>query len=110
LASGGLDECDREWGSERSGRLRPKLSAEEWLTRSRAAPVLSDAKRRFGYCILEAQAPLRNYVASVRLRPVTSDDSCFMEWRASFDPPPQERVRLERFVREEIIEAGFAAR
>ena len=31
-----------------------------------------------------------------------------MEWRASFEPPPQERARLERFVREEIMEAGFA--
>ena len=53
-------------------------------------------------------APLRNYVANVRLRRVTDDDTCLWEWRASFDPPPQDRVRLERFVREEIIEAGFA--
>ena len=30
------------------------------------------------------------------------------EWRASFEPPPKQRERLERFVREEIIEAGFA--
>ena len=44
----------------------------------------------------------------MRLRPVTSDDTCLVEWRASFEPPPQDRVRLERFVREEIMEAGFA--
>ena len=47
-------------------------------------------------------------MASVRLRRVTSDDSCLMEWRASFEPPSQERALLERFVREDIIEAGFA--
>ena len=70
---------------------------------------LSDSKRSFSYCILEAPSPLRNYVAHVRLRPVTGEHACLWEWRASFDPPVPQRDRLARFVRDDIIEAGFAA-
>src|SRR5579871_4870693 len=70
---------------------------------------LSDSTKSFGYCILEAPSPLRNYVAHVRLRPVTGEHACLWEWRASFDPPAPERDRLARFVRDDIIEAGFAA-
>ena len=89
-------------GCVRDFRLKDGSRVREQLL------FLSDAMRGFSYCVLEAQAPLRNYVASVRLRPVTSDNTCLMEWRASFEPPPQERARLERFVREDIMEAGFA--
>jgi NADPH:quinone reductase len=94
-------EASDQVGCVRNFRLKDGSRVREQLL------FLSDAKRSFSYCILEAQAPLRNYMASVRLRPVTSDDSCFLEWRASFEPPPQERVRLERFVREDIMDAGF---
>jgi NADPH:quinone reductase len=95
-------EASDKIGCVRNFRLKDGSRVREQLL------FLSDANRGFSYCILEAQAPLRNYVASVRLRAVTSDDSCLMEWRASFEPPLQERARLERFVREDIMEAGFA--
>src|SRR5271155_2024602 len=79
------------------GRIREQLLA------------LSDVEASFSYCILEAPAFLRNYVANVRLRRVTEDDTCLWEWRASFDPPTTEKDRLRRFVAEDIIEAGFRA-
>jgi NADPH:quinone reductase len=94
-ASGDQVGCVRNFRLKDGSRIREQLLS------------LSDAGRSFSYCVLEAQAPLRNYVASVRLCPVTIDDACFMEWRASFEPPPQQRAVLERFVREEIIDAGF---
>jgi NADPH:quinone reductase len=71
--------------------------------------ALSDVETSFTYCILEAPVPLRNYVASVRLRRVTSDDACLWEWRASFDPPAAEKERLTTFVTQAIIETGFRA-
>jgi NADPH2:quinone reductase len=95
-------EASDKVGCVRTFRLNDGSRVREQLLH------LSDVERYFSYCILEAQVALRNYVASVRLRPVTSDDSCLMEWRASFEPPLQERALLERFVREDIIEAGFA--
>jgi len=95
-------EASDQVGCVRNFRLKDGSRIREQLL------FLSDATRGFSYCILEAQAPLRNYVASMRLRAVSSDGTCFVEWRASFEPPPRERVRLERFVREEIMETGFA--
>jgi hypothetical protein len=70
---------------------------------------LSDSKRTLGYCLLEAPVSQRNYVAVIRLRPVTAENACFWEWRASFDSPPSERQRLTRFICDDIIEVGFAA-
>src|SRR5665213_1791723 len=78
-----------------SGQIREQLLA------------LSDVAKSFSYCILEAPVVLRNYVAHVRLRPVTEDNACLWEWSASFDPLPAERERLKRFVAEDIIAAGF---
>jgi NADPH:quinone reductase-like Zn-dependent oxidoreductase len=69
--------------------------------------ALSDRETSFSYCILEAPVMLRNYVASVRLRPVTSDGRCLWEWRARFDPPAADRERLARFVAQDVFEAGF---
>jgi NADPH2:quinone reductase len=79
------------------GRIREQLLA------------LSDVETSFTYCILEAPVFLHNYVANVRLRRVTDDETCLWEWRASFDPPTAEKDRLKRFVAEDIIEAGFRA-
>jgi NADPH:quinone reductase len=95
-------ETSDQVGCVRNFRLKDGSLIREQLL------FLSDATRGFSYCILEARAPLRNYVASMRLRPVTSEDACLVEWRASFEPPPRERARLERFVREEIMDAGLA--
>ena len=67
-----------------------------------------DSKMSLGYCIVEAPARFTNLVASIRLRRVTEERACLWEWRASFDPPAAERERLVRFIRDDIIEAGFA--
>ena len=56
-------EASDQVGCVRNFRLKDGSRVREQLL------YLSDAKRGFGYCILEAQARLRNYVASVRLRP-----------------------------------------
>jgi NADPH:quinone reductase len=94
-------EASDRVGAVRSFRLKDGSRIREQLL------FLSDAKMSFAYCILEAPAPLRNYVASVRLRPVTDERASLWEWRASFEPPPAERESLVRFVRDDIIEAGF---
>ena len=88
-------------GAVRNFRLRDGARIREQLL------ALSDAETSFTYCILEAPVLLRHYVASVRLRPVTSDNSCLWEWRARFDPPAAEKESLKRFVTHDIIDAGF---
>lgn len=98
-----LDEPADKVGCVRKFRLRDGAVLREQLL------SLSDRDRSFRYFINEAPVPLHGYVAEMRLRPVTSDGMTFCEWRARFDPPASERAALARFVREEIMMAGFAA-
>ena len=97
------DEPVDKVGAIRRFRLRGGGEIREQLL------ALSDRDHSFRYFIVEAPVALRDYVAEMRLKPVTGEDATFCEWRAEFDPPPTERERLTRFVREEIIAAGFAA-
>jgi NADPH2:quinone reductase len=94
-ASGDLIGAVRDFRLADGSRIREQLLA------------LSDAETSFAYCILEAPVPLRNYVAEVRLRPVTSDRTCLWQWRAQFDASGATREQLSHFIAEDIIEAGF---
>jgi NADPH:quinone reductase-like Zn-dependent oxidoreductase len=70
---------------------------------------LSDEERSLTYCILEAPLPLIDYVATLRLAPVTDGDRTFWEWRSSFRTPPGEADAMAALVGSAIYEAGFAA-
>src|SRR6185503_6532544 len=57
----------------------------------------SDRERSYSYSFLEP-APVRNYVATIRVTPVVETRQAFVDWRASFDCAPEERERwLEQF-------------
>jgi NADPH2:quinone reductase len=71
--------------------------------------ALSDRERSLTYCILDAPLPLADYVATLRLSPVTDGDRTFAHWHASFTPPPAQAESLTRLVAEDIYEAGLAA-
>ncbi|MDQ0390960.1 zinc-binding dehydrogenase [Labrys monachus] len=70
---------------------------------------LSDADRSFTYCLLEAPIPLMDYVATVRLRPVTDGSRTFWEWSSRFNPPASRREELVGLVTRDIYQAGFVA-
>ena len=71
--------------------------------------TLSDLDMAFTYCLLDTPIPLLNYVAHVRLVPVTDGDMTFWQWTSRFDAPAGREVELEQAVGEGIYEAGFAA-
>lgn len=71
--------------------------------------TLSDAETAFAYCLLDTPIPLCNYVAHVRLIPVTDEDHTFWHWSCRFDPPPERRDELVNMVGTNIYDAGFAA-
>ena len=98
-----FEEPSDKVGAVRHFRLRDGGQIREQLL------ALSDRDHSFRYFIVEAPVALRDYVAEMRLKPIVGEDATFCEWIAEFDPPPAERERLTRFVREEIIAAGFAA-
>src|SRR4030088_3184590 len=94
-ASGDMIGAVRDFRLHDGSRIREQLLA------------LSDVETSFTYCIIEAPVMLRNYHATVRLRPVTSDGECFWERWARFDPSAADKQRLSRFVAHDIFEAGF---
>jgi len=71
--------------------------------------TLSDLEQSFSYCLLDTPVPLFNYVAHVRLSPVTDGDRTFWEWESRFDTPAGREAELGRLVGEDIYVAGFDA-
>ena len=68
---------------------------------------LSDRERHLRYAIVESELPLRDYVAELRLRPVTDGNRTFWSWSSRFRTPPGEEEALARLVGEQVYEAGF---
>ncbi|MEM8790874.1 MAG: SRPBCC family protein [Pseudomonadota bacterium] len=71
--------------------------------------TLSDLEQAFSYCLLDTPVPLFNYVAHVRLFPVTDTDSTFWEWESRFDTPAGRTGELADLVGNDIYAAGFEA-
>ncbi|MCY3983735.1 MAG: SRPBCC family protein [Roseovarius sp.] len=71
--------------------------------------ALSDLEQCFTYCLLDTPVPLFNYVAHVRLFPVTDGNRTFWEWESRFDTPHDRREELVELVGDGIYAAGFKA-
>jgi len=89
--------CVRRFQLQDGAELREQLLA------------LSDADHSFTYCLLETPIPLFNYIAHVRLLPVTDGNGTFWEWQAQFDVPEEQLDRMMTLVGDQIIQAGFQA-
>ena len=94
---GDMVGCVRRFRLEDGAELREQLLA------------LSDADHSFTYCMLETPIPLFNYIAHVRLLPVTDGNGTFWEWRAHFDTPEDQLQQMMALVSDQIILAGFQA-
>ena len=51
----------------------------------------------FTYCLLDTPIPLFNYVAHVRLLPVTDGDRTFWHWECRFTTPAGREAELARW-------------
>lgn len=71
--------------------------------------TLSDIDFAYSYCLLDTPVPLFNYVAHVRLLPVTDGDQTFWHWESRFDTPAGREQELKEMVAEQIYQAGFNA-
>ena len=90
-------------GCVRSFHLRDGSHLRELLL------TLSDADMAFSYCLLDTPVPLLNYVAHVRLAPVTDGDRTFWHWESRFDAPPGRERELRDMVAEGVYQSGFDA-
>ena len=71
--------------------------------------ALSDYDTFCTYSILESPMPIENYVATLRLTPVSDGDRCFVEWSAEFDCSPDEETEVADGIANNVFQAGFDA-
>lgn len=101
-------QIERGEPSDRIGCVRRFKLADGSELREKLL-TLSDIETTFSYCLLDTPVPLFNYVAHVRLLPVTLTDQTFWQWESRFDTPAGRDQELANMVRTDIYEAGFDA-
>ncbi len=70
---------------------------------------LSDLEMTYSYCLLDTPIPLFNYVAHVRLLPVTDGNRSFWHWESRFTTPPGREAELAEKVGNDVYSAGMEA-
>jgi hypothetical protein len=89
--------CVRRFTLKDGGELREQLLS------------LSDLEMTMSYCLLETPIPLFNYVAHVRLLPVTDGNRSFWHWESRFTTPAGREQELADVVGNEVYVAGMEA-
>jgi uncharacterized protein YndB with AHSA1/START domain len=89
--------CVRDFHLQNGDRIREKLLG------------LSDYDMFCTYSILESPMPLTDYVATIRLTPVTDGNRTFAEWTAEFDCAEAEAEGLVNGIGNDVFQAGFTA-
>ena len=87
--------CVRDFYLQNGDRLREKLLG------------LSDYDMFCTYSILESPMPLQNYIATLRLTPITDGDRTFGEWTAEFDCAPEVADDLVSGIGGNVFQGGF---
>ena len=89
--------CVRDFRLRNGDRIREKLLG------------LSDYDMFCTYSILESPMGVENYVATLRLTPVTDGDQTFLEWTAEFDCAPEREADLVSNIGGGVFQGGFDA-
>ena len=89
--------CVRDFTLKDGGRLRERLLA------------LSDFDLSCTYSILESPLGVTNYVATLKLTPVTDGNRSFAEWSAEFDCEPGRETQLAQNIGQGVFQGGFDA-
>jgi NADPH:quinone reductase-like Zn-dependent oxidoreductase len=69
--------------------------------------ALSDRDYVSTYCILDATLPMKNYVATLRLKRVTDGERTFWHWQSTFDVPKGREKEFAELVGKGVYEGGF---
>ena len=89
--------CVRDFRLRNGDRIRERLLG------------LSDHDLFCTYSILESPMGVVNYVATLRLTPVTDGERTFAEWTAEFDCPPEREAELVTNIGTGVFQGGFDA-
>ena len=90
-------------GCVRAFRLKDGAFLREQLL------ALSDFDFSVTYSILESPMGVENYVATLKLTPVTDGDRTFAEWSAEFDCAPEREDELVALIAGDVFQGGFDA-
>lgn len=69
---------------------------------------MSEFKRTCVYTILSSPLPITDYVATLRVTPVTMGDRAFVEWWSRFEAAPADREAMVNLIKG-VYEAGIEA-
>jgi Polyketide cyclase / dehydrase and lipid transport len=69
--------------------------------------TLSDYDYQCTYSILESPMGVENYVATLKLTPVTDGNTTFAEWWAEFDPPAGKEKELAEDIGQGVFQTAF---
>ena len=89
--------CVRHFHTRDGGMIRERLLA------------LSDYDFSCSYEILESPMGVANYVATLKLTPVTDGNRCFAEWSAELDCEARRERELTRTIADGVFQGGFNA-
>lgn len=89
--------CVRSFKLTDGGGIREKLLA------------LSDFDFSCTYSILESPMEVENYIATLKLTPVTDGERTFAEWSAEFDCPADKEADLVALIGGDVFQGGFSA-
>jgi len=70
--------------------------------------TLSDYDFQCTYAILESPMGVSNYVATLKLTPVTDGNRTFAEWSAEFDTLPGREQELAESIGQGVFQAAFS--
>jgi hypothetical protein len=87
--------CIRNFRLKDGGMIREQLLS------------LSDYDFQCSYSILESPMGVSNYVATLKLTPVTDGNRTFAEWSAEFDSPPGKEEELAEGIGQGVFQAAF---
>ncbi len=87
--------CIRSFHMRDGGHVRERLLA------------LDDANYCFSYNFEKPAFPIANYLATLRLYPVTATDQTFAEWTATFDEAAEDAGKYERIISTQVFAANF---
>jgi Polyketide cyclase / dehydrase and lipid transport len=94
--------------SDRVGCIRHFHTRDGSMIRERLL-ALSDFDYSCVYEILESPMGVANYVATLKLTPITDGDRCFAEWSAEFDCAQERERELTSTICDAVFQAGFDA-
>jgi uncharacterized protein YndB with AHSA1/START domain len=94
--------------SDRIGCIRNFRTKDGGLIREQLL-TLSDFDYECTYSILESPMGVVNYVATLKLTPITDGNRTFAEWSAEFDCAPARERELAQLIGQGVFQGGFDA-